>query len=55
MEGYGIEPSQEAVAYGMNMIGQEKNVKGILKQGTADKLKYGSGYFDIVIIAFCMF
>ena len=55
LEGYGIEPSREAVDYGNHIIKQTKNSKIILKQGTADELAFQSEYFDIVMMAFCMF
>ena len=55
LKGYGIEPSQEAVAYGTDMSSKEKNVKVSLKQGTADELMFCPEYFDIVMMAFCMF
>lgn len=53
-EGHGIEPSKEAVAYG-NSMAREKSLPVALLQGTADELTYRSEYFDIVMMAFCMF
>ena len=55
LEGYGIEPSREAVDYGNDVIKQDQISKVILSQGTADKLNFQSEYFDIVMMAFCMF
>ncbi len=55
LEGYGIEPSKEAVDYGNDVIKKDKNKRVILSQGTADELKFPSEYFDIVMMAFCMF
>ena len=37
LEGYGIEPSREAVDYGNDVIKQDQISKVILSQGTADK------------------
>jgi len=53
--GYGIEPSEKAVYYGECLLKEEDNKNIILKQGTADKLDFEDEYFDIVIMAFCMF
>lgn len=53
--GYGIEPSEKAVHYGERLLKEEGNKNIILKQGTADKLEFEAEYFDIVIMAFCMF
>lgn len=51
VEGYGIDPSQEAVEYGNNRV--QKNVR--LMQGTAEALDFESESFDIVIFGFCMY
>ena len=53
--GYGIEPSEKAVHYGERLLKEEGNKNIILKQGTADKLEFEAEYFNIVIMAFCMF
>lgn len=47
---YGIEPSLEAVNYGM-----EKYLDIVLKQGTSDELLYSDNMFDVVIMGFCLF
>lgn len=53
--GCGVEPSEKAVHYGERLLKEEGNKNIILKQGTADKLEFEAEYFDIVIMAFCMF
>lgn len=53
-EGYGIEPSEEAADYGNNMA-KKKDMRVVIQQGTADELPYPPEYFDIVMLAFCMF
>ncbi len=49
---YGIEPSLEAVDYGMDIFKQEKLN---LIQGTSDFLPYDDNSFDIVVLGFCLF
>lgn len=49
---YGIEPSLEAVNYGMNIFKQERLN---LIQGTSDFLPYDDNSFDIVVLGFCLF
>src|SRR5690242_20007005 len=47
---HGIDPSREAVEAG------RKRVSGIeLAVGTADKLEFPDGFFDLVIFGFCLY
>ena len=55
IEGYGIEPSKEAVDYGKDLFRKTWGGNVILQQGTADELPFETEFFDIVILAFCMF
>lgn len=55
LEGYGLDPSKEAIDYGNDKI-QKAGRKGItLKQGSADDLPFENQVFDIVILGFCMY
>ncbi len=54
-EGYGIEPSAEAVAYGQSLIKDEQGCRISLSQGTSDALSFADDYFDIVMLGFCVF
>lgn len=45
---YGIEPSGKAIDKAL-----ERNIKAVL--GTADKLPYEDGMFDILIFGFCLY
>lgn len=53
-EGYGIEPSAQAVSYGNNLV-KNKDIRIVLERGTADELPFRSDEFDIVMIGFCMY
>lgn len=54
LQGYGIDPSGEAVAYGNEKIQREES-KINLRQGTADKLPFEDQIFSVVILGFCMY
>ncbi len=49
-EGFGIEPSREAI-----LEGRSKYPKLNLHVGTADQLPFKSGYFDLVLFGFCLY
>lgn len=55
-EGYGIEPSTEAVEYG-NSCMKEHGISDMIKlyKGTSDELPFQNSEFDIVYIGFCLF
>lgn len=53
-EGYGIEPSSEAVSHGNDLV-KDRSEKIVLIKGTADELPFEEDEFDIVMIGFCMF
>lgn len=55
LEGYGIEPSEEAVSYGKKLLVDESNTRVVLQQGTADTLPFPDEHFDIVLMGFCVF
>jgi len=49
-EGYGLDPSREAVAQGQAAFPELK-----LEVGTADELPYAQGNFDFVLFGFCLY
>lgn len=54
LEGYGIDPSREAVNYGNDNI-QKAGARVTLIQGSADDLPFREQSFDFVILGFCMY
>lgn len=50
VELYGIDPSDEAIE-----MGKSQYPKINLNVGTADKLDFEDGYFDMVIFGFCLY
>lgn len=56
MEGYGIDPSGDAIAYGNEKIQREGGkIKIGFMQGTADRLPFENHTFNIVVLGFCMY
>lgn len=53
VDGYGIDPSKEAVEYGNSKI--QDGMKLDLRWGTADALNFENNFFDIAILGFCMY
>lgn len=49
-EGYGIDPSQAAIA-----DGQKRYPNLHLSVGMADRIEYPDGYFNVVLFGFCLY
>lgn len=47
---YGLEPSEKAIEYGKSLRPWIE-----FKKGTADRLPYADGQFDLVIFGFCLY
>jgi len=55
LEGFGIEPSREAIREGTEWAAEHSEVKLHLSVGTSDDLPFEDDLFDIVIFGFCLY